>query len=114
MNKAQFKLFKKHVKKWRDCFGLNQYRLTVEFDKIEDADTAAETGMDAQNGLAHITLNKNCYGLSDKFLNELAFHEVVEVLLNPLRSMANRHYNWQLVDKEIHQVIRTLENVVLK
>ena len=113
MNQKNFKQFKNHVKKWRDLFGLKQYRLVVELEKLEDKNTAAETNIDRQNGLAFITLNKKCK-TPKAYLDELAFHEVVEILLDPLRKMGNSNFNWDVVDKEVHKVIRTLENVVYR
>ena len=114
MNQTHLKKFQKYVKKWRDHFGLKQYRLTVNMCELSDDEYAAETSVDKNNSFAIISLSKNIDKLPDKILNEIALHEVLEILLDSLRSMSSRHYNWQLVDREVHRVIRTLENVTLK
>jgi len=114
LKKKDLKKFKAYAKEWRDYFGLRQYRLTVNMGKLSDDEYAAETFVDDKNSFAIISLNKTCQHLPDRLLNELALHEIMEILLDPLRSMGNRHYNWQHVDREVHRVIRTLENVILR
>ena len=51
---------------------------------------------------------------SKKEIVKCAFHEVCETMLSQLRNLAEYHYSYNKVDKEIHKVIRILENIFFK
>ena len=78
-------------------------------------DIVATTNFDLNNRWARIRFNNEYTdNLTDKNLDSTAFHEVCELLLVSLRNMGEYGYSVNMVDEEIHKVIRTLENVILK
>ena len=116
-NKKHFEYFKKRCQHWIDFFGLKQWDIEI-YHGTQEKGNLAEFTRDYKNKIASIYLNKNWKEFSDKInkesLNKAAFHEVVEVLLCPLRDLAeDRAWDYAEFDRSIHEVIRTLENVVL-
>jgi len=113
MNQKQLKTFKRQVNKWRDYFGLLAWEITVSKDDFAE-DVVATTNFDLHNRWARIRFNNEYTDdLTNKNLDGTAFHEVCELLLCDLRGMCEYGYSREMVDAEIHKVIRTLENIIL-
>ena len=110
--KKDFELFKKECQKWIKFFGLSEYR--IEYFNLKEANgTRAQTEDYNDLMAADIIFPKELHDQTDiKKIRKAAFHEVCEILLMKLRIMANEQYNWDLVNKEIHTVIRKLENSI--
>jgi hypothetical protein len=47
---------------------------------------------------------------SKSSIEETAYHECLEVLLMPIRDMLEMYYSKDVVDTEIHKIIRRIEN----
>jgi hypothetical protein len=118
--KEQFSIFKKEVYYWRDFFGLIDAEITVHHEDIDENASGCCDG-DLNNRSFWITLNKHFEDngdgntLTDDEIRAIAEHEVIEVMLYPIRMMAvDRGEDWNKVDEAIHRIIRTLENVLIK
>ncbi len=110
--KTDFAYFKKYVKKWVDVFELNDWK--VYFEQVEMDDFIGYCTADVCNRMVTITLGLDWNSeITKKSLDEVAFHEVVELLLAPYHNIAQeRSFSPSSLEKVSHQIIRTLENVI--
>jgi len=114
LNQAQLKTFTNYVKKWRDTFGLMSWEISVERDEF-DIDIVARTDFDVNNRFALIRFNNDYTdNLSNDNLNRTALHEVLEILFATMRRMSEQQFAFNVVDRCVHKLIRTFENVLLK
>lgn len=111
--KKQFELFQKEAKKWIDFFGLTEYRIEFFHEDIgiargrtEDYDHMMACDIKFPTELHEST--------NDDKIKVAAFHEVCEVMLIRLRSLADDYYSFDIVNREVHSIIRRLENSILK
>lgn len=117
VTKKDFTQFKKECQKWLDYFGLKNWEVRYIFGGDSSKEGLAGTSIDIEDMLAIIYL---CEEISDidykqKTMNDLAFHEVCEVFLGRLRELAlSRIITRNEVIEANHEIIRTLENVILK
>lgn len=116
---THFNKFKKFVDKWIKNFGLLQWEIGCHHqDDEEDSENdLAYTTFVIDNRRADIFLtNEWCTEVTDDELEKTAFHEVCEVFLLNIRGIATRRINVSAEDIEgaIHEIIRTLETVVLE
>ena len=113
-NKKYFEIFKKECQYWIDFFGLTDYR--IEFFMSEEINGARGQTEDYKDLMAlDITFPTELHDETGiEKIKKTAFHEVCEGMLMRVREMANQHYNWELVNKEIHTTIRRLENSIYK
>lgn len=104
-------------KAWKEYFGLNNWDIHIHFDDIENEDGyLAYTSFVADNHRADIYLTSEWRDeATDEELNNVAFHEICEVLFARVRYLAEkRHIREGEVDSEIHGVIRILESTILR
>ena len=111
MTKKEFKTFKKYVRKWLAILGLTDWEVSVQFGKVSE-DTACQTLSENQNRLALIRIDEETENASNKNLELIAIHECLELVMADIRDALCSFYNADLVDKNIHRVIRRLENVL--
>lgn len=106
----QFEIFVDECKLWIERFGLKEYR--IEFFCDEYANGARGMTEDYDNLMAmDIYFPKKLdKSTNNNKIKKAAFHEICEVLLMRLRVMGNKYFNFELVDKEVHTVIRKMEN----
>lgn len=116
-NKAMM-LFKKYCKKYIELFGLKNFEYDITWDDPDDEERRrAGFNMNLTGGLVTIWLSRDWIRdseSSEKEIERTAFHEICETMLCQLRSMADEYHNYDRVDKEIHRVIRRLENFHFK
>ncbi len=51
---------------------------------------------------------------SKKEIKKVAFHEICEIFLSEITDKLNRYYSENITEGIIHNIIRTLENTLLK
>ena len=109
-----FTMFQKECGKWIDYFGLKDWE--IKFTHEELGGNRASCWSDYPGKLSTIDLNREWESNPQK--NEIkfvAFHEVAELLIAPLRTMAYARY---VTEDEVsvanHYIIRTLENSIFK
>ena len=115
--KKHFNLFKKECDYWIKEFGLTNWCVRYYHRKDSKQEVHAWCNFEFSGRAVDITLNAEVdddYKLNPEFETKLsAFHEVCEVLLFPLRYLAEaRFLTDNEIDPEIHNIIRTLENAV--
>jgi hypothetical protein len=115
MNQIQFKKVKKYIRKWIDLFGLQGYQVSVMFGEVDNEKAAASVSFDVTERVAIVVIDKSVEGeLSDRVLEKIAVHEMLELLLGGMRNLIESLYNSDVADQEIHIVIRTLERLLVK
>lgn len=110
-----FDFFVECCKAWLDHFGLLGWEIHFAFMEAEvDSPKAALSVEDFQNRIGVIYLyNEFDMVPEERYLSRVAFHEVMEVLLADIHSLAiDRAFCADEYDKEHHRVIRTLEQRV--
>lgn len=121
LSDKHLELFKKHVAIWQGQLGLTGWRLLVEWEK-EDHSARAITRLNHKSHQATITLVRdqqdavNAKEFED-YSSELAFHEVLHILLSDLTTLAenNTHPNmYDFIQSAEHGVIRTFENLIFR
>lgn len=121
VDKKQFQKLVKHfensVKKYQKMFNLLNYRISI-FEQIKPG-VRASCYHDNEGRVASI-----CYSLewlhenpSLNDIEETAFHEVIELLLSKLRDYSidlNIQRTTEDVNQEVHNIIRILENILIR
>ena len=110
------KLFTDRVRFWQEHLGLLSWCIDV-LPQMKDTSEASTYVNNTEAGVSNRRVTV-AYSLgfihdektTDEMVDKAAFHEVCEVLLVPLRTMAQRAAGDHLVDNEVHAVIRVLEN----
>lgn len=113
--KEHFEIFKKEAYKWIRIFGLYNWEVFFTHEKWND--TRAESSIDSTGKVATINLSITWKNLkpTKEYIKEAAFHEVCELLLDPLAFLAReRHITKEQIDMETHNIIGILEKVILK
>lgn len=120
MNKIKFNYYKDCVKYFLNYFGLLQWEVHFYYEALNpDARSSVEWG-ELRGRIACFYINPEWIeekDLSNGEIKRVAFHEVIELLLCELRHLANHpeeSRTYDLVDKEVHSVIRVLENTLFK
>lgn len=109
----QFKLFKSTVNKWIAFFGLKEYQLRILFNKEKGC--RATCLADLSEMQSEIALGTEWdYKPADHDIVRVAFHEVCELLLWELGSIASAIGSDPIVDRARHTIIAKLENSVLR
>lgn len=111
MTKKDFELFKKRVRYWRDILGARDWGLSVDMGELE-SDRAAQCAYENQNRYAMITIDKDTENTTRKNLDEAAKHEVLELVMADIREALCVFYNADFVDRQVHRVIRQMENAL--
>jgi (p)ppGpp synthase/HD superfamily hydrolase len=109
-SKAHFRLFDKQISKWLEVFSLgSQWKVFVTHVELMGR-SMAETECDYPGKTATIFLNKvwEDTEVTEKEIDETAFHEVLEIVLDKLDSMAKISCQRDKVDEARHDVIQML------
>ena len=114
---TDFQLFQSHVYKWINYFGLKSWHIQFKHEDIGTAN--AQVAFREISGVAEFTLNKTWYEQTEekkiKTIKRSAFHEVIHLLLGKIDALAlSRSISEKELDKEIHEVVRILENTIYK
>lgn len=114
--KAHFASFKKFCRQYLDLFGLRDWEAFISHTKDEDNRASCTV-----NGTDHRMVNLNLakdwdadWGLkiTDEEIRKCALHEVLELRMWEIRKMLRVFYSEEVVDEQIHKIIRTLENII--
>ena len=115
--KADFEYFKKRCLFWIDYFGLKGWEYYF-FHEQWNEKTFANVRINVIGRVVSLNLSKkwsNVRKTTKVELDKCAFHEVCEVLLGRLSYLAiERFIKDEEVDEEVHNIVRTLEKVVLE
>lgn len=114
LTKRDFEIFKKEALKWIEILGLKDWEWHFVFGECSD-DSRAEYLIQGAARIVTVYLSNfwnDIGGKSNEEIKKAAFHEVVEVMLYKLRSLALRDSNYGNVDAATHKIVRTLENVL--
>ena len=118
MNKTtnkDFKIFRDECRKWIDIFGLKSWSVKYDHRNAAGKDTLASCCYSVTDRVATLVLSKDWGNdvVDDYQIEKSAFHEVCELFLANIRTLAEYRYTTMLeIDEEVHAVIRTLENVL--
>jgi hypothetical protein len=109
-----FTEFKAECQRWVDYFGLKDWEIC--YDKEDSEDNRASCLSDYPGKIAVLSLSNEWPSPPQKNeIKQVAFHEVSELLIAPLRAMAVARY---VTEDEIlvanHYIIRVLENTTFK
>jgi hypothetical protein len=114
-----FELFKLECAIWLDIFGLKGWKIEYLHDGADNTKERdlAWTSCHTVGRVATIGLQKDWLSTepTEYRIRQTAFHEVCEVLLDRLETIANtRIIGPDEIREETHNIIRILENVVWK
>ena len=112
--KNDFEYFKKRCLYWAKEFGLLYYQLNFLHEKLDEAQASYYIHEEASACV--VALNTEWVGVASKnkkALNRISFHEMFEITLFGLRGWAGVTVNMELLDRETHKIVRTIENLVL-
>ena len=112
---AHFRIFERECRKWIKIFGLYDWEVFIQHNKIE---SRAEINYNLRNKLATITFSKewtNYNHIPVQDIRLTAFHEVMELMLARLVVVGrSRWVDESESDEASHDVIRRLEHVVFR
>ena len=112
---TQLQFFKSEFLKWAKLLGLVSWEFCFLKGMLEDKDAQAFVVDYQEDRLAKVYYSPSwCYKPDDKDISRVAFHEVCEIFLSDLESLIADNKNEDETRKEIHKIIRTLENVVFE
>jgi hypothetical protein len=115
---ALIAFFKERVYFYQKELGLHSYWVDILPQMKEGTQASTydgDTDMQRSNRRVTIAYSLDFMHEKDTTLVEVdksAFHEVCEVMLLDLRRHAEKSCSEVIIDKEVHKVIRTLENVL--
>jgi len=116
VTKKHFKVFGRECTKWIRFFGLKEWNIIAVRRHLDDEGALASCHADYCGRIANLVIDDD-WG-SEPVTNELleicAFHEVCELLLAKLAKLAEAHYAKNIVEEEIHVIIRKLESSLFK
>jgi len=108
-----FFYFKERVEHWQTYFGLLNYQISVIHESWKDS--LAWCQADVTAGIATIAIATMWDDRpTRKQINKVAFHEVCELLLWNLAEHAESNHSDLLITGLKHDIIRRLENTLLK
>jgi hypothetical protein len=116
-NEKQFKIYKKEVKKWIKIFGLYGWTIKYIHDQPILGDGLAGVLPDLDARTVVFILNEDwVIPPKKKDIKLVAFHEVMELLLFRLNTLAKARYMQSEydIDEEIHNIIKIFENRIFK
>ena len=104
--------FKKLCQKYINFLGVHDFHVSYEVEEHEEGEgVACKYYLDTTGGQV-ITLSLNTdFTFTPESLKLTAKHEIIEaLLLGKIRDMLLAYYSQNIVDEEIHRVVRILEN----
>lgn len=117
--KSDFALFQSECKRWIERFGFYTAKFYYQHKDVQDdLDQIAYCIFphQASDRVFTIGLSRTLnFNFKSKHIKHAAFHEIMEAFLYKIRNLADSRYlQPEEVDEEIHNIIRTLESVLLK
>jgi len=111
-----FDIFNEEVDYWIKYFGLLEYELHITNEDEESLGALGTCWSDIENRIAGINLNSIWdEEPSEKRIRQIAFHEVMELLLGELKTAAyERETSDKIIVGATHTLIRRLENTIFK
>jgi hypothetical protein len=122
----QWERFRKHIIYWQVLLGLQDWGVTCVLatpaqckdtkaeDEADDENsiTTAWVSDDSEHHLATIYLRNDVleHGVTPADIDKVAFHEMCHLLLTPIENLALLGSPDNAVRREIHRLIRVLEN----
>ena len=112
--KKDFKEFKAECEKWVGYFGIKDWEITYRSDN--DGDCRGSCASDYASRIAIIALGREFSDIPERLeIKKVAFHEVCELLLSPLRLQGeDRFVTKNEMESSRHRIIRVLENTLFK
>lgn len=113
LTQRDFQVFQAEAKRWIKIFGLVDWEITFEFSDTfpDNRATCATSDVGARSAYLILTQTWD-YKPKHAELRRCAFHEVCELLFVQLRAAVRvRGVDEDLVDQEVHRMIRIFENV---
>lgn len=108
-HEKDLKIFSDHCEYWIKKFGLFDWDWRCAIDDDDDS-TNANVLLNPDGRKAYISL---CTNREDVItIEQLAKHEVCEILLADVGLMLEKYYPRQIVDDEIHKIINRLVRVL--
>jgi len=110
--------FKERVYFYQKELGLQSYRIDILPQIKENTQASIYDGdTDMQRSNRRVTIAYSVEFIHDKdttldAVDLSAFHEVCELMLVDLRRFAEKSCSEVIIDREVHKIIRTLENVL--
>jgi hypothetical protein len=110
-NNKKFQKFVKRFQYWYEKFHMGSWDLVLEVSTTKDSDNYAQFFVNPSGMCGTVEMNPN---IPEQQINTTALHEVIEILLIPLSIHARREIrNNEITDREVHIIVRTLEQVIL-
>jgi len=106
-------LFKKEANYWLNYFSLLDFDVQIKISENNE-ECLAFVIVSHSNKIASLKISKFWDELNDDKVRETAFHEVCEILLSRLRSLACGTFSDEAVDETCHSIIGRLQNSVFK
>lgn len=111
--KADFEYFKKRCIHWAKELGLHGIEFTFLHD---DEESRGSYQIVYEDGVCVVHFQVEWdwpRPRTKKEINRIAFHEMAEIMIQPLKDLARERYNEEVVSGEAHKIVRRLENLVL-
>ena len=109
---ADFELFQKEAGRWLEFFGLYEWRVEFVHDP-DEGDAAGWCSASLDDGVATIALFVNWgegMSVTKERVLSTARHEVLELLMWPMFSVAVRRYTtYENINQARHNIIRRIE-----
>lgn len=114
LSQKDFDAFQSEAKKWIKLFGLVDWEIQFDFNDEFPDNRATCCYSDPGTRSAALVLTRSWDCKPDRAeIRMCAFHEVVELLFAQMRAAVSvRGVDPNLVDQEVHRIIRILENTV--
>jgi hypothetical protein len=114
LTKKDFTEFQTECERWVDYFGMKDWE--VCFDREDEECARASCLADYTGKIAMICLTNEWHNPPQKNeIKKVAFHEVVELLLAPLRAVAVARFATEdEIEVADHYIVRVLENTIFK
>ena len=115
LTQKQIKYFTSEVTRWAEFWGINDWQVLIDCEGEGDAAYATCFG-DIPSRLSVISLSPEWdIEPTDERLSRNAFHEVCELLLMEMSTLADQRYTTEeALEGARHKIVRVLENVVWK
>ncbi len=110
--KKDFKLFRKECKWWLNYFCIADYEVTYLRVDIGGSDARCTHDIVARWCTMRLNIEVNDRDHGHRFFCLVAFHEICELLLGEIGALAEESLAKNIVDTEIHKVVRKLENTI--
>lgn len=111
---AEFDLFKAEFLYWIEKFGCMSWDVIFDWSDI-GAEHDAEIRPDLEGRSVIVSLNTDVSREGQDGIKFLALHEALELLLTPLRRLAqSRDFSMEWLNSEAHVVVNTLIRLLSK